>query len=398
MMSMKTELDAEDLLRRLGLAIKRINELEQQAEALKDIGNLRRFLFVPFACKWNGVVRDVTAQHEHDGMLCDTLAVFKHLIQIVRDNGQLDHSFPARSRLEELFDVQRTPATAPAKFDCAVECDETDHCSHWENSGVCCQCSAKRKPALAPHPEDCLCMACEDKAVAAPTPLGRDYPCGHYAPISTDGVCAQCGEPAPAPHRWNTRTNEDGTQEVCRGLHEKHEGCHWEPAPVPQSSDCVCGHPHSSDGSCTVCISCIYTPRVAPQSTDVDVVERIECVLFDHQIGIKERKSISGEIIAIFKPLIGNLELAEDCVKQLTAALAEARRGTLDTDHCPFCCDGNGEPCPTCAGNALEYAARCGYHSDAEIEKAILGEMYACMSMKELAKCVLARLATKEKL
>jgi Lar family restriction alleviation protein len=69
-----------------------------------DIGNLRGYLFAPFDCKWNGIVRDVTAEHEHDGE-CDAYAVFKNLVQIVRDNGQLDHSFPARMRLEEMFDV-----------------------------------------------------------------------------------------------------------------------------------------------------------------------------------------------------------------------------------------------------------------------------------------------------
>ena len=68
------------------------------------IGNLRRYLFAPFDCKWNGIVRDVTAKHEHDGE-CDAYAVFKKLVRIVRDNGQLDHSFPARMRLEEMFDV-----------------------------------------------------------------------------------------------------------------------------------------------------------------------------------------------------------------------------------------------------------------------------------------------------
>ena len=28
------------------------------------IGSLRRFLFMPFSCKWNAWVRDVTAKYE----------------------------------------------------------------------------------------------------------------------------------------------------------------------------------------------------------------------------------------------------------------------------------------------------------------------------------------------
>lgn len=71
---------------------------------LTDIGQLRAYLLVPFDCKWNALIRDVTAEHEHDDG-CDAYAVFKHLVQIFRDNGQLDHSFPPKLRLEEMFDV-----------------------------------------------------------------------------------------------------------------------------------------------------------------------------------------------------------------------------------------------------------------------------------------------------
>lgn len=28
------------------------------------IGNLRRFLFMPFSCEWNALVRDITAKYE----------------------------------------------------------------------------------------------------------------------------------------------------------------------------------------------------------------------------------------------------------------------------------------------------------------------------------------------
>ncbi len=30
---------------------------------LNNIGKIRRFLFMPFGCKWNAFVRDFTARH-----------------------------------------------------------------------------------------------------------------------------------------------------------------------------------------------------------------------------------------------------------------------------------------------------------------------------------------------
>lgn len=81
------------------------------------IGQLRAHLFVPFDCKWNGLVRDVTAEFEHEGELVDPYEVFKRLVQIVRDNGQLDHHFPARSRLGEFFDAATRPLAAGASSD-----------------------------------------------------------------------------------------------------------------------------------------------------------------------------------------------------------------------------------------------------------------------------------------
>ena len=29
-----------------------------------------------------------------------------------------------------------------------------------------------------------------------------------------------------------------------------------------ESRECLCGHPHLPDGTCPICISCVYTPRV----------------------------------------------------------------------------------------------------------------------------------------
>jgi hypothetical protein len=79
------------------------------------IGGLRGQLFVPFDCKWNGIVRDVTAQHEHSGMVVSELVVLRHLVDLVRNEGSLDHSYPdrkgsgTRSLFESLPNVVPTP-------------------------------------------------------------------------------------------------------------------------------------------------------------------------------------------------------------------------------------------------------------------------------------------------
>ncbi len=39
--------------------------LEGIAVTSENIGNIRRSLFMPFECKWNGYVRDATAAYEN---------------------------------------------------------------------------------------------------------------------------------------------------------------------------------------------------------------------------------------------------------------------------------------------------------------------------------------------
>ena len=77
-------------------------------KGVTKIGDLRAYLLVPFDCKWNGLVRDITAGHESEGEVVDVLGVFKELVSVFRDNGQLDKMFPMQggkpSRLNSLFD------------------------------------------------------------------------------------------------------------------------------------------------------------------------------------------------------------------------------------------------------------------------------------------------------
>jgi hypothetical protein len=69
------------------------------------IGEIRAYLFVPFDCNWNALVREVTAECEIGDEQVDAYEVFKRLVEIFRQNGHLDHSFPARIRLTELFSI-----------------------------------------------------------------------------------------------------------------------------------------------------------------------------------------------------------------------------------------------------------------------------------------------------
>jgi hypothetical protein len=68
------------------------------------IGELRSILLLPFDCKWNGWIRDVTAELETSDEEVDQCAVFEHLILAIRGNAHLDRSFPDRSRIAELFE------------------------------------------------------------------------------------------------------------------------------------------------------------------------------------------------------------------------------------------------------------------------------------------------------
>ena len=60
----------------------------------------------------------------------------------------------AREVAQEIVKVLRAPASGdlPAPDGCAVPCNGVDHhCSHWETSDVCCQCSAKYAKRHAPE-------------------------------------------------------------------------------------------------------------------------------------------------------------------------------------------------------------------------------------------------------
>jgi len=70
-----------------------------------NIGDLRRSLFVDHACKWNGLVRDITANQEMAGEEVYPEAVYVGLLETLRCNASLDHQFPRenKSRVDELF-------------------------------------------------------------------------------------------------------------------------------------------------------------------------------------------------------------------------------------------------------------------------------------------------------
>ena len=60
-------------------------EVAPHDEQMKYIGDLRRELFLPTECAWNGVVRDVTANLEEPGMRVDKVAVLKRLAEYLRN-------------------------------------------------------------------------------------------------------------------------------------------------------------------------------------------------------------------------------------------------------------------------------------------------------------------------
>jgi hypothetical protein len=54
---------------------------------LRNIGDLRRELFLPDECDWNGRVREVTAELELHGMLVDEAEVLKELAAQLRNEA-----------------------------------------------------------------------------------------------------------------------------------------------------------------------------------------------------------------------------------------------------------------------------------------------------------------------
>jgi hypothetical protein len=71
------------------------------------IGDLRRSLFVGHNCKWNGVVRDVTAIHETTDEEVNEGLVYVGLLETIKASAVLDHQFPRDrrnpSRVEDMF-------------------------------------------------------------------------------------------------------------------------------------------------------------------------------------------------------------------------------------------------------------------------------------------------------
>jgi hypothetical protein len=58
-----------------------------------------------YNCKWNSMVRDVTAELEHPEEEVSELDTANRLMEILRTDAQLDRSFPwdNGSRITELF-------------------------------------------------------------------------------------------------------------------------------------------------------------------------------------------------------------------------------------------------------------------------------------------------------
>jgi hypothetical protein len=69
------------------------------------IGELRRSLFVNHDCKWNSLVREVTALRESHDEKVREVNVYRELLEKIKENATLDRELPWEngSRLQELF-------------------------------------------------------------------------------------------------------------------------------------------------------------------------------------------------------------------------------------------------------------------------------------------------------
>ena len=69
------------------------------------IGDLRRSLFMDYDCRWNSLVRDITAKHEKHEEETPELDVFQELLKHLTMQARLDITFPQTkgSRIQSLF-------------------------------------------------------------------------------------------------------------------------------------------------------------------------------------------------------------------------------------------------------------------------------------------------------
>ena len=72
---------------------------------MMNIGDLRRSLFMDFNCRWNAVVRDITASNESHDEETDEVSTYVGLLEAIKVNAYLDRQFPRSdvSRVQELF-------------------------------------------------------------------------------------------------------------------------------------------------------------------------------------------------------------------------------------------------------------------------------------------------------
>ena len=68
------------------------------------IGDLRRRLFMDYDCKWNGMVRDVTAALEYPEEEVSEVEAVKVLLAKIKTCAHLDRDFPGGHRIAQLFE------------------------------------------------------------------------------------------------------------------------------------------------------------------------------------------------------------------------------------------------------------------------------------------------------
>ena len=68
------------------------------------IGDLRRSLFMDYDCKWNGLVRDVTAALENPEEEVPEVEAAKVLLAKIKTCAHLDRDFHGGHRIAQLFE------------------------------------------------------------------------------------------------------------------------------------------------------------------------------------------------------------------------------------------------------------------------------------------------------
>lgn len=147
------------------------------------------------------------------------------------------------------------------------------------------------------------------------------------------------------PHRWNQRTDPDGTHWICRGMHERSAACEWELLTAASA-------PAGDAGKVESC--CVYFAREQKISEEFNTGLRTRCSICETAFPIKAEGSYGSYCPACHTAF--KLQQAEKRLAELSLAAPAGeprvmRRATMRHPPCAIECRCDGNQVYACIGN-----------------------------------------------